>query len=238
MFFRQGTAFENPRGGSAMTEAAGVVSLEMMRQSLCAAAVCDALDSLGFCRQSPRISLLPMTTPHLLVGRCKTTLWADMAHADAAPYEKELAAVDACQGDDVIIAAAGGSTRSAIWGELLSTATRNRGCAGAIIDGAVRDIVKMRAMQFPVFARSASPYDSKDRQRVIDFDVVVEIDGVAFHPGDLVFADADGVVVVPRAVEEETIRRAWQKLHDENRTRAAIAEGMPATEAYRRYGIL
>jgi regulator of RNase E activity RraA len=216
----------------------GDITLAMMRESLYSAVVCDALDALGYPNQSPRVSLAPMTTETLLVGRCRTTLWVTMYHVDPSPYELELKAVDACRPDDVLIAAAGGSMHSGVWGELLSTAARNSGCAGAIVDGAVRDVAKMRAMQFPVFARGRCVYDSQNRQRVVDIDVNVEIDGVRFSSGDLVFADLDGVVVVPRAVEKEAIAAAWKKVHDENVTRDAIKGGMKATEAYRKYGVL
>jgi 4-hydroxy-4-methyl-2-oxoglutarate aldolase len=214
------------------------ISLAMMREHFTAAVVCDALDALGYRRQSPRLPLKPLTVPGVLIGRCKTTLWADMAHADPRPYELELQAVDSCRPDDVLIAAAGGSTRSGIWGELLSTAARNSGCIGVIVDGTVRDLVRMRAMAFPVFARGTSLYDSKDRQRVIDVDVPVEIDGVCFEPGALVVADDDGVVVVPRAVEERVIHDAWAKVHAENEVRDAIRAGMKATEAFAKYGVL
>jgi 4-hydroxy-4-methyl-2-oxoglutarate aldolase len=84
------------------------ITLDMMRQTLYSAVVCDALDAAGYPRQSPRVALKPMTVGQTLVGRCKTTLWADMAHADPKPYELELAAVDTCKPDDVLIAAAGG----------------------------------------------------------------------------------------------------------------------------------
>jgi regulator of RNase E activity RraA len=214
------------------------ITLDMMRRALTSAVVCDALDAAGFPRQSPRVSLRPLTTDRVLVGRCKTTLWADMAHPDPQPYELELKAVDGCRPDDVIIAAAGGSMRSGIWGELLSTAARNAACAGVVVDGAVRDVRRMREMGFPVFARRTCPYDSKDRQRVIDLDVPVEIDGVRFAPGDLVFADEDGVVVVPHAAEGVVIRRAWEKVHAENLVRDAIRDGMKATEAFERFGVL
>ena len=214
------------------------ITLPMMRAALHCAVVSDALDSLGLRNQSPRVSLRPFTLETLLVGRCKTTLWADMFHPDPRPYELELQAVDSCQPDDVLIAAAGGSVHSALWGELLSTACRNSGCIGAIVDGAVRDIRPMREMQFPVFARAAAVYDSLHRQRVIDVDVPVEIAGVRFSPGDLVFADLDGVVVVPREVEHEAIARAWKKVHAENITRDAIRAGLKATEAFRKYGVL
>lgn len=215
-----------------------VITLEMMRHSFYSAVVCDALDAEGFPHQSPRVALRPLTTGTVLVGRAKTTLWADMSHVDPKPYELELAAVDSCQVDEILIAAAGGSARSGIWGELLTTAARNQGCVGAIIDGMVRDVGKIRAMGFPVFARGTCIYDSKDRQRVIDMDVAVEIDGVRFEPGDLVLADEDGVVVVPRRVEEAVVRRAWEKVHAENEVRDAIAGGMKATEAFRKYGVL
>lgn len=214
------------------------ITLTMMRASLYAAVVADALDSLGFRHQSPRVCLRPYSGDALLVGRCKTTLWADMYHEDPSPYELELKAVDSCQADDVIIAAAGGSSHSALWGELLSTASRNSGCLGAVVDGAIRDVAMMREMKFPVFARQTSVYDSQNRQRVIDIDVPVEIAGVRFCPGDLVFADLDGVVVVPQEIEGQAIERAWQKVHDENRTRDAIRGGLKATEAYQKYGVL
>lgn len=214
------------------------ITLSMMRESLYAAVVCDALDALGYPRQSPRVALRPCTVEGLLVGRCKTTLWVTMYHQDPRPYELELQAVDSCLPDDVLIAAAGGSMHSGVWGELLSTAARNAGCAGAIVDGAVRDVAKMRAMRFPVFARGTCVYDSQNRQRVVDLDVPVEIDGVRFCPGDLVFADLDGVVVVPREIEEAAISAAWKKVHDENVTRDAIKGGMKAAEAYAKYGVL
>jgi regulator of RNase E activity RraA len=214
------------------------ITIAMMREVLYSAVVCDALDAEGLPRQSPRVPLLPLTVPVVLIGRARTTLWTEMAHPDPQPYELELAAVDACRPDDVLIAAAGGSVRSGLWGELLSTAARRSGCVGAIVDGTVRDVAKMAAMGFPVFARGTSPYDSKDRNRVIDIDVPVEIDGVRIAPGDLVVADRDGIVIVPQDVEAAIIRRAWDKVHAENTVRDAIAGGMTATAAFKKYGVL
>ena len=214
------------------------ITLEMMRSSFYSAVVSDALDALGYPRQSPRVSLAPLTTGSVLVGYCKTTLWEEMEGKDPSPYELELQAVDECQSDDVLIAAAAGSMRSGIWGELLSTAAGNQGCIGAIVDGAVRDVEKMTAMGFAVFARGTSVYDSQDRQRVSAIDVPVEIDGVRFSSGDLVVADRDGVVVVPAEVHDQAVQAAWEKVHAENVTRDAIRDGMKATDAYRKYGVL
>ena len=202
------------------------------------AVVADALDMVGLRHQCPRIDLLPRTGVNRLVGRCRTTLWEDLSADDPSPYELELEAVDGCNQGDVIIAAASGSRVSGTRGELLSTAARNAGCSGVLVDGAVRDITKMTQMCFPCFARYACPYDSQHRQRVVEVGVPVQIDGVTFNDGDLVLADLDGVVVVPRAVEDEVLHLATKKVTDEDETRAAIHLGMPAQEAYAKFGVL
>jgi 4-hydroxy-4-methyl-2-oxoglutarate aldolase len=222
-----------------MTPSPTEITLDMMRQSLTAAVVSDALDALGHRRHSPSVALRPVTVcDRVLVGRCKTTLWADMAHPDPRPYELELQAVDSCQTDEVLVCAANGSTRSGVWGELLTTAAKNRGCVGALVDGMVRDVRQMAKMSFPVWARGTNVLDSLHRQRVIDVDVPVEIDAIEFRSGDLLIADIDGVVVVPRELEAEAIRRAWDKVHAESVTREAIRNGMLASEAYATFGVL
>jgi len=215
-----------------------LITLEMVRESLYAAVVSDALDAAGLRAQAIAAPLRPMTGINKLVGRAKTTLWEDLDTQDPEPYKLELEAVDSCKPDDIFVAAANGSDRSGVWGELLSTASRNTGCVGAIVDGSVRDTTAMREMKFPVFARGTNVYDSLHRQRVTAVDVPVEIGGLTFNPGDLIIADEDGIVVVPQTVEKEVIRAAWDKVHAENITRDAIRAGMKATDAYKKYGVL
>ena len=96
----------------------------------------------------------------------------------------------------------------------------------------------MTAMGFPVFARGTCVYDSLNRQRVVDFDVPVQIDAVTFSPGDLVIADGDGVVIVPRSVERAALLRAWQKVRAEDAARQELQTGAKAQEVYRRSGVL
>jgi regulator of RNase E activity RraA len=214
------------------------ITLPMIRDRLTSALVSDALDRLGYRRQSPALRLQPWTGINKLVGRAKTTLWADMAHEDLRPYALELQAVDSCQPDEVLVCAAGGSTRSAVWGELLSTAARNRGCVGVIVDGAVRDVAKMTELEFPCFALATNVYDSLHRQRVIDVDVPVELGGVRCVPGELVIVDLDGMVVIPGEIETAAIHEAWQKSSTEDRVLADLRQGLTATEVFRNHGTL
>lgn len=212
--------------------------LSVLREHLYTAVVCDALDALGLRRQSPAVALPPLTCDRVVLGRCRTTLWVEMADDDPDPYALELKAVDACRSDEVFVAAAAGSMRSGIWGELLTTAVINGGCVGAVVDGAVRDVAKIRSLDFPVYARGVCPYDSLHRQRVVDLDVTVEIGGVNCSPGDLLIADQDGLAVIPQTVESDALRLAWEKVHAENEVRDAIRNGMKATDAFAKYGVL
>lgn len=214
------------------------LDLERMRSALYTAVVADALDSIGYRNQVCGVELRRQSGHEVMVGRAKTTLWMDIDHEDHHPYELELRAVDECQPGELIVAAASGSTRSGVWGELLSTAARARGCVGALVDGLVRDVVKMNQLGFSVFARGTSPRDSLHRQRVVAIDVEVEIGGVKIDAGDLLFADADGVVVVPQAVETEVLEKAWEKVSAENRVRDEIRAGMKASDVFRKYGVL
>ncbi|MEQ9379844.1 MAG: RraA family protein [Pirellulales bacterium] len=214
------------------------ITLPLIRERLTAALVSDALDRLGYRRQSPNLPLRAWTGIDKLVGRAKTTLWVDMAHEDPRPYELELQAVDSCEPDDVIVCAAASSMRSAVWGELLSTAARNRGCVGVVVDGAIRDVAMMSELGFPCFALGTSVYDSLRRQRVVDFDVDVELGGVTCRPGDLVIVDRDGMVVVPQETETAALQIAWRKANTENQMLADLRSGMAAQDAFRKHGTL
>jgi regulator of RNase E activity RraA len=136
------------------------------------------------------------------------------------------------------VASVQGSTRAAVWGELLSTHTRARGGRGAVIDGLTRDAWGIADMKFPVFATGASPADSKGRLEVIAIREPMLVGGVAVAPGDLVLADEDGVVVVPAGIEEEVVDRAFEKVAGENTIRDILARGASIKQVFEEHGIL
>ncbi len=98
--------------------------------------------------------------------------------------------------------------------------------------------MKIRQMQYPVFCKGNLPYDSKGRNEVVAYQCSIECGGVEVHPGDLVFADVDGVVVIPQAIADKVIERALQKVQSENQVRAAILSGMSLAEAFQKYNVL
>ncbi len=212
-----------------------------MRERFFCALISDVLDSLGHMRQALPARIRPVDDGVVMVGRARTMLYADVYAAPAAgenPYELEIALVDSLKRDDVAVCACGGTGRIAPWGGLLSTASKVRGAAGALMDGLVRDIRDIRQLDFPVFAGGIGPLDSKGRGKVIAIDVPVECAGVLINPGDILFGDADGCVAIPKAIEEQVLLVAREKLKGENKTREALLAGRRLGDVFAEFGVL
>jgi 4-hydroxy-4-methyl-2-oxoglutarate aldolase len=212
--------------------------LDWVARSLYSGLLSDACDAAGYRDRALGADIRPLDEALVLVGRAKTAVWAPMFHVPTRPYDKEIAAVDSLRPGEVFVMAVGRSREIVPWGELLSTASLARGGRGAVMDGLVRDSRQIRAMGFPVYCTGRRPYDSCGRGIVVDYDVAVTIDGVVVQPGDLVFGDSDGVVVVPQAAETEILDRAWTKMSGEDRTRDALRAGIPLAEVFRTHGVL
>ena len=208
---------------------------------LSAAILSDIVDSLGLKRRAMRPFVRPLDEAQVMVGRARTGLYmpAYALREGENPYEIEIALVDDLQPQEVVVLACNGpSERIAPWGELLTTAAQVRGAAGCVTDGLVRDVRQIRAMGFPVFHGGIGPLDTKGRARMVDRDVRVECGGVSIDPGDLVFGDVDGVVVIPRSHEHAVMDLALEKVRGEDNTRDALLQGESLANVFKRLGIL
>jgi regulator of RNase E activity RraA len=120
----------------------------------------------------------------------------------------------------------------------MTTRARHLKAAGAVLDGYHRDTPEVLASGLPVFSMGGYAQDQGARGKVVDWRVPLELGGVRVQPGDIVFGDMDGVLVIPKAAEEEAIRRALEKVSAENTVRQAIERGMSTQEAFRTYGVM
>jgi regulator of RNase E activity RraA len=154
------------------------------------------------------------------------------------PYIGLLAALDALGAGEVWVVSGHGRADVALWGELLTRTAQAAGAAGALCDGAVRDVAPVVELDYPVFARGRCATDMNGRIEVTGTGGTVEIDGIEIAHGDLVVADDDGVVVVPASSADEVVRRALEKHSAERRFADDLAQGTAATEAFRRHGVL
>lgn len=197
---------------SDLSERVGLSEAERERLSgLAASAVVDSMDRLG----SPDAGISPAWAGARLAGPALTVLTA------AGDNRIVHAALDVVQPGEVVVINGFGDTTRALIGDLIAERARSLGVAGFVIDGCVRDVDAIREIGLPVFARGVTPAGPyKNGPGVIGGPVA--IGGVAVQTGDVVLADADGVVFIPRAQLETTTGLAEQKLAHEAAKRASI----------------
>ena len=218
---------------------------ELIKNELFTAVVGDVLDKLGYLNQFLPPAIMPLDKRMRLVGRAMPVLEADVfapVHDSAGPLAQKqfgllFEALDDLREGEIYIAT-GSSFRYALWGGLMSTRAQHLKAAGAVLDGYVRDSNEIEALGFTVFSRGTYAQDQGPRGKVIDWRCPIEIEGIRIMPGDLLFGDREGVLVIPRAVEEEAVNRALEKVRTENQVAVAIRNGMSTAEAFATFGVM
>ena len=205
-------------------------------------AVCDILDHLGFRHQAMHQRLRPLLPDPKncgFAGRARTARWMETDYVvEEDPYGLEIELMDSLKPGDVVVHSTDHAGTNAPWGELMSTVARRNGAVGCVCDSQIRDCIKIMELGFPVYYAGIRPLDSKGRGIVAAYDVPVRCGEVLVKPGELIFADFDGVVVVPREVEEEVLRRALEKIEKEDLSRQDLFDGKSLREVYDKYGVL
>lgn len=214
------------------------VDLERVRDELSAALLSDVLDAMGHRQQCLAAGIQPLQVDRPVVGFAFPVTIRRVYEVPDDSFRGLLAALDAIGADEVFVTPTARATDIAVWGELLSTACRARGAAGALTDGLIRDTPAIRELGFPVCSAGTIPYDSKGRHEIVEHGVACMIDRVRIAPGDLVVGDADGVAVTPAALVEKVVAAALEKRRSERAFRRSVAEGMPASVAFATYGVL
>ncbi len=210
---------------------------KLMEAELYTPVVGDILDELGYYHQFLPQPVRPLRLHDVLAGRAMPVLMIDVFGPQKKPFGKLTEALDQLQEGEIYIAV-GGTMRCAYWGEILTATAKMRGARGAVIDGYHRDTPQVLEQHWPVFSRGRYAQDSGVRTQVADYRCNIEIQSVWIAPGDLIFGDLDGVLVVPQKVEKEVITKALQKARGEKLVRKEIENGMSSTAAFAKYGIL
>ena len=206
--------------------------------ALSVAVLGDVLDRFGLRQQVLSHRVRPVAGPERIVGRAFPVAAEPDATICENPYEHELAAVDAVPAGGVVMLATGGFAEAAVWGELLTTRVLARGAVGAVTDGAVRDLAGLRRLGLPVYAEAVSARDSCGRIAVRGYGEPVVCGGVLVEAGDLVLADADGVVVIPSGRAPAVLEAAEAKRAKEELAASLLAGGGSAAAVWERHGVL
>lgn len=212
--------------------------LDELQQVLYTAVLSDIMDSLNihdFCLSA---KIKPTFNCGKLIGYARTLHATDVFIKPEKPYQKELLLLDNLQEGDVLVSLITGSNHNGFVGELISTACIARGSRGAILDGFIRDTAFMDLDKFPVYSKGTSPLDSYGRVDTIEIDTPIICGGVLIRPRDIVFADTDGVVVVPSESAKAVFEKAMEKVSGENLVREELKNGSSIVEVFNKYGIL
>jgi 4-hydroxy-4-methyl-2-oxoglutarate aldolase len=197
----------------------------------------DICDRLGLRSQTAAPGLLPLAGSGTLIGWARTAVSLPVTIAPERPYGHEIDFIDSLRLDDVVVLDCSQAPVAA-WGELFSTAAKGRGARGVIVDGYLRDRSKIEALGFLAFGRGCRPTDSLGRISLSEADITVEIGGVPVRSGDLVIADEDGMVAVPREQAAEAIRLAVEKASTENKARDLLLQGGFLAQVWERFRVL
>ena len=215
---------------------------DFITRNLYVAAVCDILDELGYRNQAMHQRLRPLLPDPEncgFIGHARTFRWMETDYIiEEDPYGLEIEVMDSLKSGDVAVHSTDYGGTNAPWGELMSTIAKRNGVAGCVCDSQIRDCVKIMKMKFPVYYTGIRPLDSKGRAKVQAYDVPVRCGDVLVNPGDIVYADFDGIVVVPKAVEQDVFQKAKEKVNSENLSRNELLSGKSLREVYDKYKAL
>ena len=193
-------------------------------------AISDALDRLGIPGQC--LGIKPLDHSFKLAGRAFTLLYAPAA----APPGTVGDFIDDVPPREVVVIDNGGRENATVWGDIMTMVAHERGIGGTVIDGACRDTHLALKLAYPIFSRSYSMRTGKDRVQLESIGSPVNIGDARVHAGDIVRADSDGVVVIPRAHEEQVLKIAEEIDAIEDQIRRAVQGGLSLGEARRQFG--
>lgn len=214
-------------------------TLELLRaigNELNTAVIGDILDEMGLRRQFLPPEIRALDPEVTMVGLAMPVIEQDTAGPED-PFGRMFEALDSLRPGEIYLAA-GGSMTYAFWGEMMTTVAMNKGAAGAVLHGYIRDTLKIKALGMPVFSCGSYAQDQRGRGRVIAYRKPIEIGGVLVEPGDILVGDVDGVVCLPARAAEECVERALGKMATEGKVLDDLTKGLDSSAAFKKYGVM
>ena len=202
------------------------------------AVLMDVMDAMGYRTQCMNPAIRPLSPTMRAWGEAVTIYLEAVSEIPERPYQLEMEVIDDLKEGQIIVAQCNMGQVCALWGGLLSNAVIGRRGAGVVTDAPARDYDEIVALGFPVFCTGLTPYDSMGRLDGKERNIPIVCGGIRVCPRDLLYADVDGIVVVPQGIADEVIARAWEKVQGENKVREELRAGASVVETFQKYGIL
>ena len=213
-------------------------SLEKIKKVLYTAVISDVLDEMGYNNQALEPGFLPLLDDSIIAGTAFTAIATEVYESPKNPLVAQCRVVDQMKKGEIFVLATRGNCGCALFGELFATNLKKKGCDGIVIDGGIRDIAELKKMKFPTFYEYRDIRSSKGRAEINECKGRIKIKGVSIDYGDFIFADSDGVVIIPKAIKDEVIDRAFELVEKENKSRELIENGASMESIYNTTGAL
>ncbi|TSE08308.1 RraA family protein [Aquimarina algiphila] len=216
------------------------------KNELFTALVGDILDQLGYQHQFLDPAIKPVKNDMVVIGRAMPVLEADVFEETSKetnnplmkkPFGLMFEALDSLKKNEVYICT-GSSFSYALWGGLMSTRAIKLNAAGAVLHGYSRDTNEVEKLNFPTFSIGTYAQDQGPRGKVIDYNIPIEINHIRINPGDIVYGDRDGVLIIPKVVEKKAFEGAIEKARGEQLVKKALENGMSTVDAFNKFGIM
>ena len=211
---------------------------EMIKEKLYSGIISDVLDGMGYRNQALAGGISPLTDDTVIFGPAFTSIGTTVYSMPENPLVAQCKVVDQLGEDEIYVLVTCGDYNCAVFGELFATAVNARKGAGVLLDGYARDVKALKEMKFPLFYKGRDVRTSKGRCEINECQIPVILDGVTIRPGDYIFGDIDGVIVIPKEVAEEVIRQAAETVEKENEVRTRLLNGSTLQKAYEEIGAI
>lgn len=205
-------------------------------QQLYTGVVSGALDGMGYRNQGLPPRIVAMSPGLKIAGPAFTGRGEPTDDTTDDDSLRRLAMLESVPHGSVSVWDCGGHQQSAHWGEIMARAVAERGCVGAVVDGGLRDSDFVSDLGFPVFCAFRSVSSSVGRWNIVEWNQEITVGHTRVCPGDWVFGDVDGVVVIPAELVEDVLAEAERREAVESEMRAELAAGALPSEIYARLG--
>lgn len=213
-------------------------NLNEIKHSLYSGILCDVLDGLGYRNQAISNAISGLTEDTVIFGPAFTSIGTQVYSMPENPLIAQTRVVDQLGEGEIYVLVTRGEYNCAVFGELFATAINQRKGAGVLLDAYARDIKQLKAMDFPLFYRGKNPKTSKGRCEINECQIPVTMDGVTINPGDYIFGDCDGVVIIPKELIDDVLDRAFALIKDEDRVRDGLLSGDSLEKVYTEIGAI
>lgn len=201
-------------------------------EALYVPAVADALDKMGYWTQLLSPGIIPLRLGDKIAGPAYTAKGSSTVNTTTAPGSRVVSELPP---GAIAVWDTSGDMVTGHWGELMSNTAIKRGCRGAIVDGGIRDTKMILDSGFAVWHKYRSAADARGRWTITETNIPVMIDGVVISPGDYIFADADGVVVIPQSILDRVVNDAETIVSQEISIRDSVGQGRSLAEMYEHF---